>query len=61
MKAGSVGPALDRASDEARALLRSRRHDAPGAEDSFELSTNETFVGPLSVGIRDVWSPPQVA
>ena len=45
VKAGSVGPALDRASDEARALLRSRRHDAPGAEDSFELSTNETFVG----------------
>jgi putative ABC transport system permease protein len=26
-------------------LLRSRRHDQPGAEDSFELSTNETFVG----------------
>jgi putative ABC transport system permease protein len=45
VKAGSVGPALDRASDEARSLLRSRRHDAPGAEDSFELSTNETFVG----------------
>jgi putative ABC transport system permease protein len=45
VKAGSVGPALDRASDEARVLLRSRRHDAPGAEDSFELSTNETFVG----------------
>ncbi len=45
VKAGSVGPALERSSDEARALLRSRRHDAPGAEDSFELSTNETFVG----------------
>ena len=45
VKAGSVGPALDRASDEARVLLRSRRHDAAGAEDSFELSTNETFVG----------------
>ena len=46
VKAGSVGPALDRASDEARVILRSRRHDPPGAEDSFELSTNETFVGP---------------
>ncbi|MBB6145416.1 putative ABC transport system permease protein [Silvibacterium bohemicum] len=45
VKAGSVGPQLERASDEARVLLRSRRHDAPGTEDSFELSTNETFVG----------------
>ena len=45
VKAGSVGPALDRSSDEARSILCSRRHDAPGAEDSFELSTNETFVG----------------
>jgi putative ABC transport system permease protein len=45
VKAGSVGPALDRAADEARVLLRSRRHDPAGGEDSFELSTNETFVG----------------
>ncbi len=45
VKAGAVGPQLDRSSDEARVLLRSRRHDAPTAEDSFELSTNETFVG----------------
>jgi len=45
VKAGSVGPALDRASDEARAILRSRRHDLPGAEDSFSLDTNATFVG----------------
>jgi putative ABC transport system permease protein len=45
VKAGSVGPALDRASDEARVILRSRRHDPTGGEDSFELSTNETFVG----------------
>jgi putative ABC transport system permease protein len=45
IKAGSVGPALDRASDEARALLRSRRHDAANAEDSFSLDTNSTFVG----------------
>ena len=45
VKAGEVGPQLERASDEARVLLRSRRHDPSGAEDSFELSTNETFVG----------------
>jgi putative ABC transport system permease protein len=45
VKAGAVGAALDRASDEARAILRSRRHDAPGADDSFSLDTNATFVG----------------
>ncbi|HYK36878.1 ABC transporter permease [Alloacidobacterium sp.] len=45
VKAGSVGPALDRASDEARAILRARRHDRPGADDSFNLDTNATFVG----------------
>jgi putative ABC transport system permease protein len=45
VKAGGVGAQLERASDEATVLLRSRRHDAVGAEDSFELSTNQTFVG----------------
>ena len=45
IKAGGVGAELDRASDEATMLLRSRRHDAVGAENSFELSTNQTFVG----------------
>ena len=45
IKAGSVGPALDRASDEARAILKSRRHDAPDSADSFSLDTNQTFVG----------------
>jgi putative ABC transport system permease protein len=45
IKAGSVGPALDRASDEARAILKARRHDAPNSEDSFSLDTNQTFVG----------------
>ncbi len=45
IKAGSVGPALDRASDEARAILRARRHDGSAAEDSFSLDTNATFVG----------------
>jgi putative ABC transport system permease protein len=45
VKAGGVGEQLDRASDEAAVILRSRRHDAVGKENSFELSTNQTFVG----------------
>jgi putative ABC transport system permease protein len=45
VKAGAVGPQLERASDEARVLLRARRHDAVGNGDSFEISTNQTFVG----------------
>lgn len=45
VKAGAVGPQLERASDEARVILRSRRHDRVGEADSFEISTNQTFVG----------------
>jgi putative ABC transport system permease protein len=45
VKAGSAGPALQDAGDEVRVLMRSRRHDAPGAEDSFELDVNNTLVG----------------
>src|SRR6185312_12058572 len=45
VKAGSAGPALDDAADEVRVLMRSRRHDSPGAPDSFELDTNNTLVG----------------
>jgi putative ABC transport system permease protein len=45
VKAGGVGERLDRASDEATVILRSRRHDAVGQPSSFELSTNQTFVG----------------
>jgi putative ABC transport system permease protein len=44
-KAGEAGPLLQDASDEVRVLMRSRRHDAPGAPDSFELDTNNTLVG----------------
>src|SRR6202041_4140167 len=35
----------ENAADEVRVLVRSRRHDAPGAPDSFELDTNNTLVG----------------
>jgi putative ABC transport system permease protein len=45
IKAGAAGAALDNAADEVRVLVRSRRHDAPGAPDSFELDTNNTLVG----------------
>jgi putative ABC transport system permease protein len=45
IKAGSAGEILDNAADEVRVLVRSRRHDAPGAPDSFELDTNNTLVG----------------
>lgn len=45
VKAGAVGEQLDRVSDEATVILRSRRHDAVGQPSSFELSTNQTFVG----------------
>ncbi|HEV2710445.1 MAG TPA: ABC transporter permease [Edaphobacter sp.] len=45
VKAGSAGPTLETAADEVRVLMRSQRHDAPGAPDSFELDTNNTLVG----------------
>ncbi len=31
--------------DEVRVLMRARRHNAPGAEQDFELDTNNTLVG----------------
>jgi putative ABC transport system permease protein len=45
VKAGSAGPVLQAAGDEVRVLMRSRRHDAPGQPNSFELDTNNTLVG----------------
>ncbi|HMF65705.1 MAG TPA: ABC transporter permease [Edaphobacter sp.] len=44
-KAGAGAAALETASDEARQLLRSQRHDSPAQPDSFTLETSDTFVG----------------
>jgi putative ABC transport system permease protein len=44
-KAGAGAQALETASDEARQLMRSQRHDAPSTPDSFTLETSDTFVG----------------
>jgi len=49
VKAGSAGRVLENAADEMRVLVRSRRHDAPGVPDSFELDTNNTLVGFFSM------------
>lgn len=43
-KAGMAPGALDNLIDEVRALMRARRHDAPGTEDDFAILTNETFI-----------------
>jgi putative ABC transport system permease protein len=43
-KAGTAPGALDNAIDEVRALVRARRHDRPGDEDSFGILTNDTFI-----------------
>jgi putative ABC transport system permease protein len=44
-RAGGVGDPLELAVGEVRTILRSHRHDLPGAEDSFSTDTNGTFVG----------------
>jgi putative ABC transport system permease protein len=43
-KAANAGPDLDTAMDEARVALRSRRHDRPGADDSFDIETNASLL-----------------
>jgi len=44
-KAAGVGPSLEAAMDEARAVLRARRHDLLGSDDSFDIETNASLLG----------------
>ena len=46
-QSNGVGAPLDRAVDQVRVILRSRRHDAFSAPDTFSLDTNQNFTGML--------------
>lgn len=46
-RANGNAQVMERAKDEVRVLMRTRRHDAPGQPDDFELETNDTFL--------DIW------
>ena len=46
-RAGGDANTMERAKDQARVIMRSRRHNAPGQPDDFELETNDTFL--------DIW------
>jgi putative ABC transport system permease protein len=43
-KAIGTGPTLEAAMDEARVIVRSRRHDPPGAADSFDMENNSSLL-----------------
>jgi putative ABC transport system permease protein len=43
-KAVGTGPILDEAMDEARVILRSRRHDPVGGSDSFDMENNSSLL-----------------
>jgi putative ABC transport system permease protein len=43
-KAAGTGPALDTALDEARVILRTRRHDPAGEPDTFDIETNSSLL-----------------
>jgi putative ABC transport system permease protein len=43
-KAAGTGPVLETAKDEARVILRTRRHDLPSQPDSFDVETNSSLL-----------------
>jgi len=43
-RANGDSKVMERAEDQSRVIMRARRHDAPGAADSFEVQTNDTFL-----------------
>ena len=43
-KAAGVGTTLSNAMEEARVIMRTKRHDALGKPDSFDLDTNQSFL-----------------
>jgi putative ABC transport system permease protein len=43
-KAAGTGPVLDAAMDEARVILRTRRHDPAGQPDTFDVETNSSLL-----------------
>ena len=43
-KSNGVGAPLEAAIDQVRVVMRARRHDAPGAPDSFVAETNQSFL-----------------
>jgi putative ABC transport system permease protein len=43
-KATGTGPVLEEAMDEARVILRSRRHDLAGGADSFDMENNSSLL-----------------
>jgi putative ABC transport system permease protein len=46
-RANGNAEVMERAKDQVRVLMRSRRHNAVGAPDDFEIETNDTFL--------DIW------
>jgi putative ABC transport system permease protein len=44
IKASGGDQTFNAAQDEARVIMRSRRHDAPGKEDSFFIGTSQSYI-----------------